>query len=433
MPIIPLGILSAAGAGGGGVKYWLALFGGSGQYSNVGAVDSSDNIILTGAGNSGVDAQLVKYDTNGSLLWQKLLASATSDSFNAAGVDSSGNIYAAGLSSVSGTLGGNAEWIIAKYNSSGTIQWQRGYSNDAGNFRDQSEYIAVDSSGNSYAVGYTSDSSTRDSTIAKWDSSGTFQWQREINQTTTNDLFYGVTIDSSGNIYATGYCPDAGFSTILPFLTKWDSSGTLQWQRRLGEYGAGEAVGCDSSGNVYVVGSFYSNADVHIAKYNSSGTIQWQRRLASANSEYGTDCVVSADGDIYLVGASDNSGTNDIILAKYNASGTIQWQRRIKTTGYELGTGIRLDSLGNLIVFGWTDVTGGVASLIAKLPPDGSLTGTYSLGGSSFVYEAGTLTDSSTSYTVSTPTFSSRDPGFTEGSRSLTDSTSSVSSTTLFI
>jgi uncharacterized delta-60 repeat protein len=430
-----LGILSAAGGGAGAIKYWMALLGNTGEYSGDGAVDSAGNIIVSGSTLGGIDAEIAKYNTNGTILWQRKLASSTSEYFAAADTDSSDNIYAAGLTSTSGTAGGNAEWLIAKYNSSGTIQWQRGYSNDTGNFRDQPEDLIADSSGNVYAVGYTSDGDTRDSTIVKWNSSGTLQWQREVDQRTTNDIFYGVTIDSSGNVYAVGYSPDSSFSSIQIFISKWNSSGTLQWQRRIQDYSIGEGVSFDSSGNIYIVSTLYSpgNPDIHISKYNTSGTIQWQRRLSSASSDTGVDIAVSTTNNVYIVGTSDASGTNDIYIAKYNDSGTIQWQRRIRTTSADLATGIELDASENIIVFGYTNASTNDKIFLAKLPPDGSLTGTYSLGGASFIYEASSLTDSSTSFTSGTPSFSTRDPGFSEYALSLTDSATTLTSTVTFI
>jgi uncharacterized delta-60 repeat protein len=435
MALTYLGILSAAGAGAAAVRYWMALLGNTGEYSGDGAIDSAGNIIVSGSTLGGTDAEIAKYDTNGNILWQRKLASATSEYFIAADTDSSDNIYAAGLTSASGTLGGNAEWLFAKYNSSGSIQWQRGFSNDSGNFRDQAEDLAVDSSGNSYVVGYTSDSNTRDSTIVKWNSSGTIQWQREVNQGTTNDIFYSVTVDPSDNVYAVGYSPDAGFSSIQIFISKWNSSGTLQWQRRIQDYSVGEGVAFDSSGDIYIVSTLYSpgNPDIHISKYNASGTIQWQRRLSSASSDTGVDIAVSTTNNVYIVGTSDASGTNDIYIAKYNSSGTIQWQRRIRTTSADLATGIEIDSSENIIVFGYTNASTNDKIFIAKLPSDGSLTGTYSLGGASFIYEASSLTDASTSFTSGTPTFATRDPGFQEYALSLTDSSTSLTSTVTFI
>jgi len=63
-------------------------------------------------------------------------------------------------------------------------------------------------------------------------SSGTKQWTKQLG-TSSVDIGYGVTVDSSGNIYVTGYTEggldgntNSGNSDI--FLIKFNSSGIKQ-------------------------------------------------------------------------------------------------------------------------------------------------------------------------------------------------------------
>ena len=69
------------------------------------------------------------------------------------------------------------------------------------------------------------------------------------------------------------------------FVAKYNSSGTKQWTKQLGTSKNDRARGVvtDSSGNVYVTGDTYGgldgntnagNADIFVVKYNSSGTKQ---------------------------------------------------------------------------------------------------------------------------------------------------------------
>ena len=50
------------------------------------------------------------------------LIGTTANVYNAVAIDSSGNVYAAGRTYEAGQ--GGYDWLIAKYNSSGTEQWQ---------------------------------------------------------------------------------------------------------------------------------------------------------------------------------------------------------------------------------------------------------------------------------------------------------------------
>jgi hypothetical protein len=94
---------------------------------------------------------------------------------------------------------------------------------------------------------------------------------------------------------------------------------------------------------------------------------------------------------------------------------------------------IAVDSSENIFVYGYTNASTNNKMFIAKLPPDGSLTGTYSLGGASFIYEASSLTDAATSLTTETPTYTSQDPGMTAGTIALTDASSSLATALTFI
>ena len=68
--------------------------------------------------------------------------------------------------------------------------------------------------------------------LIKYNSSGTKQWTKQLG-TSSTDIGIGVTTDSSGNIYVTGYTlgdldgnTSSGGDDI--FLVKYDSSGTKQ-------------------------------------------------------------------------------------------------------------------------------------------------------------------------------------------------------------
>ena len=94
-------------------------------------------------------------------------------------------------------------------------------------------------------------------------------------------------MDSNNNIYVTGYTPggldgNTNAGGYEPFLVKYNSSGTKQWTQQLGtsanDYGYGVTV--DSSNNIYVTrftdGGLDGNTnaggrDLFLVKYNPSG------------------------------------------------------------------------------------------------------------------------------------------------------------------
>jgi hypothetical protein len=163
-----------------------------------------------------------------------------------------------------------------------------------------------------------------------------------------------------------------------------------------------------------------------IAKYNSSGAVQWQRKLgdASVDSVYGSHSIALDSSDNAYVCWSN--GTGQLGIAKYNSSGTIQWQRTLTGSNCQ-GWGVAIDTAGTLYISGSVAI-GAKRFLFAKLPSDGSLTGTYSVGGVSLTYAASSLTDSATTLTEATSTLTAATSTLVDAATTLTEATSTLTS-----
>ena len=390
------------------------------------AVDSNFNVYVFGGENDGVssnDFQLAKYDTSGVIQWQKTLSGgASADKGADLALDSSGNVYVVGASNE----GPSNNFQIAKYNSSGVVQWQRRLGNESSN--DVGFGISLDSSNDVYVTGVQTYNGGGNicPQIAKYNSSGTIQWQRRLSPATGDDYFYGVAAGSS--VYACGFSQAAGTNNLL--LVKYDTSGTIQWQKILGgansEFGYGVAI--DSSGNVFVSGqtNVSGNYDMLIAKYNSSGVVQWQRKLgdSAVDSVYGSHSIALDSSDNAYVCWSN--GTGQLSIVKYNSSGTIQWQRTLSGACY--GWGAAIDSEGKLYISGYLDISPAKKFLFAKLPSDGSLTGTYTVAGQNLTYAASSYTDSATTLTEATATLTAATSTLVDAATTLTEATSTLTS-----
>ena len=407
--------LQIAAAGNAGADaYWIATLGGTGTDYEVEAISVKSNgdvygVLSTNSeGAGGYDAVVVKYNSSGVLQWQRRIGGSSNEFFQGMAIDGSGNIYAVGSTA---SYASSTSAYIVKYNSSGAVQWQRTlYSTSTIDLRK----VAVDSSSsNIYAVGFTSalSSGGNDVFICKYSVSGVLQWQRRLGGT-NNDDGSGIALDGSDNVYIQ-YQHSSGQGGYDLGIAKYNSSGVIQWQRSLGgtsnESGAGLAI--DSSDNIYIpamtVSEGQGSYDAGVAKYNSSGAIQWQRIIGGTGSDNVSDLATDSSGNVYVLGTtlSAGAGSQDTLIVKYNSSGVVQWQRSFGTSSYEYAGGIAVDGSDNLYFGGRSNVTGNYDSFIVKVPSDGSLTGTYG----NFVYASTSLTAATSTLTDAASTLTDKE------------------------
>jgi hypothetical protein len=204
-----------------------------------------------------------------------------------------------------------------------------------------------------------------------------FLWAKQIGGSGSDEGF-GITIDSDGNVYTTGYFegtvdfdPGVGITNLTSaggrdiFISKLDSNGNFVWAKRIG--GASDDYGnrifLDSSGNVYTTGLFGGIVDFD----PGSGT----NNLAS-------------------------NGSNDIFILKLDRNGNFVWAAAMGGTGDDGGFGIALDSNNNVYttgvfyntadfnpgpgVFNMTSA-GGMDIFISKLDSDGNFIWAKRMGG----------------------------------------------------
>ena len=385
------------------------------------AVDSSGNFYLVGStAVSGVyDIFVAKYNSVGTIQWQRRIGNnGSSLSYLGYGVtvDSSGNVYITGRDSGGFWTSG----FIAKYNSSGTLQWQK---QGALQYM-QYKGCTVDSSGNVYLTGeYVRSGDSRPSIyFAKFDSSGSITLGKDFYTGNVDRWGTDIAVDSSGNIYVAGR--DASSGSFRPFVGKFNSSGVASWTQNIVSSDDLYGIDVDSSGNVYVCGTTNDNK-LLVAKYNTSGTIQWSRSLGTSSTG-GRSIVSDSSGNIYVLGTT----SGDALIAKYNTSGDIQWQRTFGTSASEgvNPVSIGLSSAGFIYISGANSISGNNDFFFAKLPIDGSKTGTYTVNGYTYAYTSSSLTDTSKGYTSTGVSFTSSNPSATANDPGKTSTTTTLGS-----
>lgn len=398
---------------------WWSLYGDPSantveDYSSGVVYDSNGNSYIIGAnGDDGIPF-LVKYDTYGNIVWQKVFNEANNyyKSGDAVAVDSSNNVYC-----LVGTDDSVNDVTIFKITSSGTVVWQTTITASIA----FTPYIsgpglAVDSVGNVYASLYYDNSPDESQTLIKLNSSGVLQWQKVVSGN-VDGYPQGLTVDSSDNIIMNGqYALPSTVRNVL--LTKFDSNGNLLWQKGFANpfdsafMTSPGQVATDSINNIivnirYQTVDNYSNGSV--VKLDSNGNLLWQVNFPGGVSGPGYQfygAAVDSSNNIYVTGYGGASYSNvNFYTIKLNSAGSIQWQRSFGSSDSEYAywywAARMLDvSNTNYVINGYSYAKGGNADAItAQLPTDGSLTGTYGL----FTYEAVTLTTNTTEFIVSTP------------------------------
>ena len=332
-------------------------------------IDSSDNVYYAYlSGTMGV----TKYDSSGNLVWGSLgyktsyVYNPTVQPYNRMVVASNQEIYVGGADA--GTPPTKA--IITKYTNTNppTAAWSRSIT--TGSNPGYSIYsLGLDSSDNLYAAGYGYNTSTLVGVafFVKYNSAGTLQWQRKLVTATPSTTFvylYASATNSSGDTML------GGSETGKFWYAKYNASGTIQWQIKSTTDGSFKNIIYGPSGNIYMVGTDVSSTGIYVVKINSSGTVLWQNYLAGpVISGYSTVFLVpaitvdSAETFLYITSYVNLniSGVSDIggIMFKVPTDGsktgtstTVTFDRGItlaltyNTSSLSFGTGAAVDSAG---------------------------------------------------------------------------------------
>jgi WD40 repeat protein len=408
----------------------------------------------------------------GTYQYSRILDSVSNDEIRSVTCDSSGNVYFAGYYEGTPTIKDEADVplgtlptaeivaaFVSKFDSSGVYQYSRIIDGLGGFGSNQVNSVTFDSSGNMYIAGSYSGTptiyevtsggvSTLVGTlptaefiagfVCKFNSSGVYQYSRIIDGS-GNDQVNSVTCDSSGNMYIAGFYQQ-GTPTIkdeddvplgtLPtpvgrtgFVSKFNSSGVYQYSRIIDGTGNDQVrgVACDSSGNMYIVGSYTEGtptikdeADVplgtlpesiggagFVCKFNSSGVYQYSR-IIDGDISFIFDEITSVTCDssenVYIAGfysggatikdeAEFPLGTLPFVegrggfVSKFNSSGVYQYSRIIFFDFNDEITNVTCDSSGNVYFSGY--YTGTPTIKDEAEVPLGTLP--TSIGGSGFV------------------------------------------------
>ncbi len=355
------------------------------------ATDNSGNIYACGVtvnSSTNTDMQVAKYSSSGVLLWSRTY-NGTANAFDAANamvIDNAGNIYVTG----GVNYGSGFEMVTIRYNSSGDTAWVRRYRGTQ-NINDEANSIAIDSAGNIYVAGYsTNTGNSSDATVLKYSPTGVLLFARSYNSGPNQpDSWLDVKVDNSSNIYLAGRSGSTNSGNNF-LIMKLNSTGDTVWSKVFnGSSNASDfakKIRIDTSGNVYAAGyldNTGSGTDIFVVKVSSAGVIQWTKTITGPGNDTDEPYGLEVDNsfNVYLACRTTVSGANtDIMTVKLNTSGDTSWVRKFGGTANtnDEPRGLKVDALGNVYTGGFV-MNSNLDMALLRYSSSGLLTAQYIL------------------------------------------------------
>jgi hypothetical protein len=371
------------------------------------------------------DIFISKLNASGNLVWAKRIGKNGSDHSHSIAVDDSGNVYITGSFSGSAvdfdpgagvyplSSAGAHDTYILKLDAAGNFAWVKQFGAAT---TDNGMSITIDKAGYIYTTGYFGAACDFDpgagvhtlspygTFVLKLDAGGNFKWAENIGD---NAYPHSIKTDRHGNVYTAGafgltcdFDPDTSsysltsFGSSDIFVSKLDSSGNFIWAKQMGgtadEVANGVAV--DTSGNVYLTGTFQATCDfdpgaasfpltaagtywdIFIEKLDVNGDFLWAFGMGGATpgqGDVGFGIAVDDSANVYTTGnfRGNNvdfdpgpssfplySGTNqDIYIQKLNTNGNFIWACQIGGGSLNVNSGhaITVDKHHNIYTTGF--------------------------------------------------------------------------------
>lgn len=312
--------------------------------------DSSGNVYVVGnaTGDFGnqinqgsQDTYLTKYDSAGNVQWTRMLGSAGSASAYSLALNPSGGVVVAG--STTGTVmddavsNGNTDTYVAKYDSSGTQTWAKQIQTLANN---QAAAVSVDSSGNIYIGGQVSggvigagqtSSGKSDAYLAKLDSKGNVVYEHQYGSSGNDSTAATATTSDGGLVVASVIDGHA----IVSKYANGDATTTPVWQEDLGALQAGGAIGgmTISNGQVYVTGTTSNSAltaggAASVAHASSGGIDAFVFNITDSGTSASANTVTYVGTGALDKGNAVTVGSDGTIYLAGTTGGTFAGQSR---------------------------------------------------------------------------------------------------------
>ena len=304
-----------------GNRLWVRKYNGDSNgndYAESVVTDGMGGIIVTGK-SMGTEMDLItlKYSFNGETVWVSRYNGIANknDGSSSIAVDGNSNVYVNGY-----TQGGNGynDLITLKYDSQGVILWTRIIATP---FNDAGKNIILNYvSGEIYSVGV----SGLNTIVVTYDESGNERWTSSVSLL---DNFTKACFDGNHTLYICGSVYNASADIGLVALNTL-SAGSVDWRTVYDSPSSGEDlpedIASDKIGGIYIAAfssSLTASSEYNTIKFNSAGVQQWEARYNFGGSNNISSIDIGKNNTVFITGRSLNtSGNYDIASIKYSQS-----------------------------------------------------------------------------------------------------------------
>jgi hypothetical protein len=310
---------------------------------------------------------LVKFASNGTLAWQRIWNGPTIRGLGRTGVavGAGGSVYVTGLSVNNGN-----DAVLLKFDANGTLLWERTWGGAA---TDNGAAVATDVDGSAYIVGTETSfgASGRGLFVVKFDAAGNLVWQKIVDGTEGT----AVAVAPDGNVYAAGTIPRDQLGNFNMLVLKITADGNLVWQRTYAAGSVADARGgmaAAPDGSIVVAGALQSlkantpDITALILALGADGSLTFDKQFDGKISETGDGVTVAPDdGSIYVTGTTTTfgAGNQDAFVLHLVSTGkklldAVTWGG----TQFETGAGVSVT--GSTLVLAATTTAGPPYSLL---------------------------------------------------------------------
>jgi PKD repeat protein len=310
-------------------------------------------------GAAGHNVWLIKTDSLGDMVWNKTFGGANDDEGQSVRQTTDGGYIIAGWTKSSGA-GMKDLWLI-KTDSLGNKLWERLY---GGANDDGATCVQQTTDGGYIVTGYTSSYGTGsvDVWLIKTDSLGNQQWSKTLGGYGSDGAWCVQQTEDGGYIF-TGWTYSYGPGYVgNVWFVKTDDLGNQQWNKTFGgtDVDRGYWVQQTTDGGYVITGYTASSGagldDMLLIKTDTSGNEEWSKTFGGTGRDYGNMVQQTIDGGYIIAGytLSYGAGSEDVWLVKTDALGNEQWDRTYGGIYSDVGYSVQQTTDMGYIIAGYT-------------------------------------------------------------------------------